>query len=156
MFCFIAAFILLHVWFHVHCAIKQNKCCNNLAGFGRTIAADTYLLYCIWNHTSRQFAFTITIHYMTRLDLIPWRRRFNRVIIASAFLSQYTRVSNRRTDRQTTYDQGRNQKLKSPIPWYRVLLPFYRKNRQVYPVWCSRLHNHKVFIEKLCKKLGSV
>ena len=27
------------------------------------------------------------------------------------------------------------------------------KNRQVYPVWCSRLHNHTVFIKKPCKKL---
>ena len=43
-----------------------------------------------------------------------------------------------------------------PIPWSRVLLPFYRKIRQVYPVWCSRLHNHTLFIKKLCKKLGSV
>jgi len=37
----------------------------------------------------------------------------------------------------------------------RVLLPFYRKIRQVSPVWCSRLHNHTLFIKKLCKKLGS-
>jgi len=27
------------------------------------------------------------------------------------------------------------------------------KNRQVYPVWCSRLHNHTLFIKNLCKKL---
>ena len=52
--------------------------------------------------------------------------------------------------------QGRNHvfKVGGPIPWSRVLLPFYRKNRQVYPVWCSRLHNHTLFFEKLCKKLG--
>jgi len=29
-----------------------------------------------------------------------------------------------------------------------------KKIRQVYPVWCSRLHNHTLFIEQLCKKLG--
>ena len=29
-----------------------------------------------------------------------------------------------------------------------------KKIRQVYPVWCSRLHNHTLFVEKLCKKLG--
>ena len=29
------------------------------------------------------------------------------------------------------------------------------KNRQVYPVWCSRLHNHTLFIEMLCKKSGA-
>jgi len=46
-------------------------------------------------------------------------------------------------------------KVGGPIPWSRVLLPFYRKKiRQVYPVWCSRLHNHTLFIKKLCKKLG--
>ena len=28
------------------------------------------------------------------------------------------------------------------------------KNRQVYPVWCSRLHNYTLFIKKLRKKLG--
>jgi len=52
--------------------------------------------------------------------------------------------------------QGSNHifKVGGPIPWSRVLLPFYRKIRQVYPVWCSRLHNHTVFIKKLCKKVG--
>jgi len=51
--------------------------------------------------------------------------------------------------------QGRNHvfKVGGPIPWSWVLLPFYRKNRQVYPVWYSRLHNHTLFINKLCKKL---
>ena len=34
--------------------------------------------------------------------------------------------------------------------------PSTEKNRQVYPVWCSRLHNHTLFIKKLCKKLGAV
>ena len=35
------------------------------------------------------------------------------------------------------------------------LLPFYTETIiQVYPVWCSRLHNHNLFIKKLCKKLG--
>ena len=28
------------------------------------------------------------------------------------------------------------------------------KSRQVYRVWCSRLHNHTLFIKKLCEKLG--
>ena len=32
--------------------------------------------------------------------------------------------------------------------------PSTEKIRQVYPVWCSRLHNHTVFIKKLRKKLG--
>jgi len=46
------------------------------------------------------------------------------------------------------HPQGRNHvfKVGGPIPWSRALLPFYRKNRQVYPVWCSRLHNHTLFI----------
>ena len=50
---------------------------------------------------------------------------------------------------------GRNHvfKVGGPISWSRVLPPFYRKNRQVYPVWCSRLHNHTLFIKKLCKKV---
>jgi len=29
-----------------------------------------------------------------------------------------------------------------------------KKTRQVYPVWCSRLQNHALFIKKLRKKLG--
>ena len=45
-------------------------------------------------------------------------------------------------------------KVGGPIPWSRVLLLFYIKNRQVYPVWCPRLHNHTIFIKKLRKKLG--
>ena len=52
--------------------------------------------------------------------------------------------------------QGRNHvfKVGGPIPWSRVLLPFYRKKiRQVYPVWWSRLHNHTLFIKNLCKTL---
>ena len=44
-------------------------------------------------------------------------------------------------------------KVRGPILRSRVLLPFYRKNSEVYPVWCSRLHNHTLFIKKLCKKL---
>jgi len=32
--------------------------------------------------------------------------------------------------------------------------PSTEKNRQVYPVWCSWLHNHTLFIKKLCKKLA--
>ena len=32
--------------------------------------------------------------------------------------------------------------------------PSTEKNKQVYPVWCSRLHNHTLFIKNLCKKLG--
>jgi len=32
--------------------------------------------------------------------------------------------------------------------------PSTEKIRQVYPVWCSRLHIHTLFIKKLCKKLG--
>jgi len=35
-----------------------------------------------------------------------------------------------------------------------VLLPFYKKLRQVYPIWCSRLHNHTLFIKQLCKTFG--
>ena len=34
--------------------------------------------------------------------------------------------------------------------------PSTEKNRQVYPVWCSRLHNHTLFIKKLSKTWGSV
>ena len=54
--------------------------------------------------------------------------------------------------------QERNHifKVGGPISWSMVLLPFYIKIRQVYPVWCSRLHNHTLFIKKLCKKLGVV
>ena len=53
------------------------------------------------------------------------------------------------------YNQGRNHvfKVGRPIPWSKILLPFYRKIRPIYPVWCSRLHNHTLFIRKLRKKL---
>ena len=52
--------------------------------------------------------------------------------------------------------QGRDHvfKVGGPISWSMVLLPFYSKIRQVYPVWCSRLHNHTLFVKTLCKKLG--
>jgi len=30
--------------------------------------------------------------------------------------------------------------------------PSTEKIRQVYPVWCSRIHNHTLFTKKLCKK----
>jgi len=54
--------------------------------------------------------------------------------------------------------QGRNHvsKVGGPIPWSMVLLPFYRKKiRQVYPVWCSRLHNHSLYSSKsYVKSLG--
>ena len=51
-----------------------------------------------------------------------------------------------------TRDATTSSKSGVPIPWSRVLLPFYKKI--VYPVWCSRLHNHTLFIKKLRKKLG--
>jgi len=49
------------------------------------------------------------------------------------------------------YKQGRNHtfKVRGQIPRSRVL-PFYRK-KQVYPVWCSRLHNLTLFVKKLRK-----
>jgi len=31
-----------------------------------------------------------------------------------------------------------------------------QKNRQDCPLWCSRLHNHTLFIKKLCKKVRGV
>ena len=43
-------------------------------------------------------------------------------------------------------------KLGGPISWSRVLSPFYRKIRQVYPVWCNRSHS---IHQKLCKSWGS-
>ena len=36
----------------------------------------------------------------------------------------------------------------------RKYYPSTEKIRQVYPVWCSRSHNHTLFIKKLRKKLG--
>ena len=48
-------------------------------------------------------------------------------------------------------------KLGGPIPWSRVLCITtlqQKEIRQVYPVWCSLLHNHTLFIKMLCKKLG--
>jgi len=47
-------------------------------------------------------------------------------------------------------------KLGSPVPWSRISLPFYRKIRQVYPVWCSRLHNHTVFIKSYVECWASI
>jgi len=53
--------------------------------------------------------------------------------------------------------QGRNHVFKVVGVQFLGLGYYYpstEKNRQVYPVWCSRLHNHTLFIKKLCKKLG--
>ena len=64
--------------------------------------------------------------------------------------------SQSRVRRYFVGDQGRYHvfKVGGLVPWSRVLLPFYRKKiRQVYPVWCSRLHN-QLFIKKLREKLG--
>jgi len=53
--------------------------------------------------------------------------------------------------------QGRNHVFKVVGVQFLGLGYYYpstEKNRQVYPVWCSRLHNHTLFIKKLCKKVG--
>jgi len=48
--------------------------------------------------------------------------------------------------------QLRFQSWGPAIPWFRI--SFYKKIRQVFLVWCSRLHNHTLVIKTLCKKLG--
>ena len=52
--------------------------------------------------------------------------------------------------------QGRNHvfKVVGPVLWSMVLFALLQKIRQVYPVWCSRLHNHTQFIERLRTNLG--
>ena len=52
-------------------------------------------------------------------------------------------------------EQGCNHvfKVGGPIPWYRVLLPFYRKNRQ-FTQFGAVGYMITLFIKKLCKKLG--
>jgi len=54
--------------------------------------------------------------------------------------------------------QGRNHvfKVGGQFLGLGYYYPFTEKIRQVYLVWCSRLHNHTLFIKKLCKKLGGV
>ena len=51
-------------------------------------------------------------------------------------------------------DQRHNHvfKVGGPIPWSMAKTLLQKK--QVYPVWCSRLHNHTPFTKKLRKKLG--
>jgi len=39
---------------------------------------------------------------------------------------------------------------------YGITTFLQKEIRQVYPVWCSRLHNHTLFIKKLCKTWGFV
>jgi len=39
---------------------------------------------------------------------------------------------------------------------FRVLLPYRKKLDRSNPVWCSQLHNHTLFIKKLCEKFGEV
>jgi len=52
--------------------------------------------------------------------------------------------------------QGRNHVFKVGVQFLSIgyCYPSTEKNRQVYSVWCRRLHNHTLFIKKLCKKLG--
>ena len=70
--------------------------------------------------------------------------------------SQITQHNNQLED-GINAQQGRTHifKVGGPIPWSRVLLPFYRKIRQLYPVWCSRLHNHTLS-KSYVKSWGSV
>jgi len=37
---------------------------------------------------------------------------------------------------------------------YGITTLLQKKNRQIYPVWCSRLYNHILVIKKQCKQLG--
>jgi len=53
----------------------------------------------------------------------------------------------------TVQERNHAFKVGGPVPWSRVLLPFYRK-KQVYPVWCNQLYNHTLFIKKLRKTWG--
>jgi len=48
------------------------------------------------------------------------------------------------------------QSLGSNSLVYGITTLLQKKIRQVYPVWCSRLHDHTLFIKKLCKKLGDL
>jgi len=50
--------------------------------------------------------------------------------------------------------QPRFQSWGSNYLVYRITTLLQKKIIQVYPVWCSRLRNHTLFIKKLCKKLG--
>jgi len=52
--------------------------------------------------------------------------------------------------------QPRFQSLGSNSLVYGITSLLQKKIRQVYPVWCSRLHNHTLFIKKLCKKSWEV
>jgi len=57
--------------------------------------------------------------------------------------------------------QGRNRATTSSKLGVQFLglgyyYPSTEKNRQVYPVWCSRLHNQTIFIKSYVKNRGSV
>jgi len=58
----------------------------------------------------------------------------------------------------TDYVQGRNHVFKVGVEflglWYYYLLQ--KKIRQVYPGWCSRLHNHTLISKSYAKSWGSV
>ena len=79
------------------------------------------------------------------------------IIIIIISLTWTKLLSPRWYEKQIVCEQGRNHvfKVGGSIPRSRVLLPFYENNQTgLYPVWCSRLHNHTLFIKKPCKKLG--
>jgi len=55
------------------------------------------------------------------------------------------------------YTGTSSSKLGGPIFGLEYYYPSTEKIRQVYPVWCSRLHNHTLFIKKnYVKSWGSV
>ena len=108
-----------------------------------------------WNQSRAEIQ-SYCVYFRQQAQNEPHSKWKSHIILVSAVLSQYTHVTEYRQMLHCV--QGRNHvfKVGCPIPWSRALLPFYRKNRQVYPVWCSRLHNHTLFIKKLCKSWGSV
>jgi len=68
---------------------------------------------------------------------------------------RHERLPNRHRSAHVSYRGATmSSKLGGPVSWSMVLLPFYRKKiTQVYPVWCSRLHNHTIH-QKATRKLG--
>jgi len=97
--------------------------------------------------------FTVAVLQVTLRDPI-WHVTANFLITIRSAIIRFTYLLGHFVD-MPVYS-GALPRLQSwgPISWSGVLLPFYRKIRQVYPVWCSRLHNHTLFIKKLCKNLG--
>jgi len=114
---------------------------------------QTCIVYCIiigpWANTADSGGATKSILQCHLLKILFLTQLYFRPTVCSFFWTTKAGYYKLLLRGATT-----SSKFGGPIPRSKVLYPSTVKIRQVYPVWCSWLHNHTLFIKKLRKKLG--